>query len=203
MPSGRETLTEYEGNKLIVAVDRDEPDCLALEVAYRLAAARVAMARDRELTVDAPAVRDAAEEAVSCLKQAQSIRAALTGIKTSSDKARATLDEMVANVEERLLRVESLVEAAEAAVGRADRRCEPAGASAQGSSSWSFAVSRSGPTSKPNGGAIRARRPWPRSRPAPARCGGSPSCRAASRCSRPRSVPRPRTSSARRRGWRS
>jgi hypothetical protein len=115
VPSGRETLTEYEGNKLIVAVDRDEPDCLALEVAYRLAAARVAMARDRELTVDAPAVRDAAEEAVSCLKQAQSIRAALTGIKTSSDKARATLDDMVANVEERLLRVESLVEAAEAA----------------------------------------------------------------------------------------
>ncbi|CAN5517137.1 hypothetical protein BH20ACT15_BH20ACT15_12390 [soil metagenome] len=110
VPAGRETLTEYEGNKLIVAVDRDEPDCLALEVAYRLAAARVAMARDRDLTVDAPAVRDAAEEAISCLKQAQGIRAALTGIKTSSDKARVSLDELVANVEERLLRVETLVE---------------------------------------------------------------------------------------------
>ena len=113
VPSGRETLTEYEGNKLIVAVDRDEPDGLALEVAYRLAAARVAMARDRDLTVDAPAVRDAAEEAVSCLKQAQAIRASLTGIKTSSDKARATLDEMVENVRARLERVESLVEVAD------------------------------------------------------------------------------------------
>ncbi len=112
VPSGRESLVEYEGNKLIVAVDRDEPDSLALEVAYRLAAARVAMARDRDLTVDARAVRDAAEEAVSCLKQAQSVRAALTGIKTSSDKARASLDEMVAGVEERLQRVESLVEVA-------------------------------------------------------------------------------------------
>ena len=40
-PRGREQLHEYEGNKLIVAVDRDEPDSLALEVAYRLAAARV------------------------------------------------------------------------------------------------------------------------------------------------------------------
>ena len=113
VPSGRETLAEYEGNKLIVAVDREEPDGLALEVAYRLAAARVAMARDRDLTVDAPAVRDAAEEAVSCLKQAQAIRATLTGIKTSTDKARATLDEMVENVRARLERVESLVEGGE------------------------------------------------------------------------------------------
>ena len=97
MPAGREPLCEYEGNKMIVAVDRDEPDGLALEVAYRLAAARVAMARDRDLEVDAPAVRDAAEEAVSRLKQAQAIRSNLTGIKTSSDKARAALDEMVEN----------------------------------------------------------------------------------------------------------
>jgi hypothetical protein len=113
VPSGRETLTEYEGNKLIVAVDREEPDGLALEVAYRLAAARVAMARDRDLTVDAPAVRDAAEEAVTCLRQAQAVRAALTGIKTSSDKARANLDEMVEAVRARLERVESLVESVE------------------------------------------------------------------------------------------
>jgi hypothetical protein len=113
VPAGRETLTEYEGNKLIVAVDRDEPDGLALEVAYRLAAARVAMARDRDLTVDAAAVRDAAEEAVTCLKQAQAIRSTLTGIKTSSDKARVTLDEMVESVRARLERVEALVEAAD------------------------------------------------------------------------------------------
>jgi hypothetical protein len=110
VPSGRETLTEYEGNKLIVAVDREEPDGLGLEVAYRLAAARVAMARDRDLTVDAPAVRDAAEEAVSCLKQAQQIRASLTGIKTNSDKARATLDEMVESVHAKLERIDGLVE---------------------------------------------------------------------------------------------
>ena len=49
IPSGLEELTEYEGNKLIVAVDRDEPERLALAIAYRLAAARVAMARDRDL----------------------------------------------------------------------------------------------------------------------------------------------------------
>ena len=65
-PSGREQLTEYEGNKLIVAVDRDEPDALGARLAYRLRARPgVAMARDRELEVDAAGVRDAAEEAVS------------------------------------------------------------------------------------------------------------------------------------------
>jgi hypothetical protein len=116
VPAGREPLVEYEGNKLIVAVDREEPDGLALEVAYRLAAARLAMGRERDLTVDAPAVRDAAEEAVSCLKQAQAIRATLTGIKTSSDKARATLDEMIEAVRARLERIESLIEVAEADV---------------------------------------------------------------------------------------
>jgi len=109
LPSGREQLAEYEGNKLIVPVDRDEPDSLALEVAYRLAAARVAMARDRELNVDAVAVRDVAAEALSILGQAQAIRSALTGIKTSSDKARMNLDGMVDSVREKLDRIDALV----------------------------------------------------------------------------------------------
>jgi len=109
VPAGREQLHEYEGNKLIVAVDREDPSGLALSVAYRLAAARVALARDLELEVDAIAVRDTAEEAMSLLKQAQSIRSTLTGIKTSSDRARASLDEMVAAVEERLQRIDTLV----------------------------------------------------------------------------------------------
>jgi hypothetical protein len=109
VPSGREQLTEYEGNKLIVAVDRDEPDSLALEVAYRLAAARVLMARDRELDVDAVAVRDTTAEAITLLKQAQAIRSILTGIKTSSDKARANLDAMIASLQEKLDRIDSLV----------------------------------------------------------------------------------------------
>jgi len=113
IPAGREQLTEYEGNKLIVAVDRDDPDTFALEVAYRLAAARVAMARDRELEVDPVAVRDMTAEALSLLGQAQAIRSALTGIKTSSDKARTNLDAMVTALKEKLDRIEALVAEAE------------------------------------------------------------------------------------------
>jgi hypothetical protein len=109
VPSGREQLHEYEGNKLIVAVDRDDPEGLSLETAYRLAAARVRLAREGDLQVDAAAVRDAAAEATSTLKQAQAIRSSLTGIKTSSDKARASLDGMVEAVRAKLERIESLI----------------------------------------------------------------------------------------------
>ena len=67
------------------------------------------MARARDLSVDASEVQAATEEALSCLKQAQSIRSMLTGIKTSSDKARAGLDDLVAAVEAKLERIDSLV----------------------------------------------------------------------------------------------
>jgi hypothetical protein len=113
VPAGREQLNEYEGNKMIVAVDRDEPAGQALALAYRLAVARVGMARDRDLTVDPVAVRDAAAEAITTLKQAQAIRSTLTGIKTSSDRARAGLDTMVAAVEAKLERIDALVAEAE------------------------------------------------------------------------------------------
>lgn len=114
IPSGREQLREYQGNKMIVAVDPLDPDGLSLAVAYRLAAARVSMARERDLTVDAAEVRVATDEAISSLKQAQSIRSTLTSIKNSSDKARSTLDDMVAATELKLDRIDSLVaEAAE------------------------------------------------------------------------------------------
>ncbi|HKQ17941.1 MAG TPA: hypothetical protein VJS87_05285 [Solirubrobacterales bacterium] len=115
VPAGREPLQEYEGNKLIVAVDRDDPDGPELALAYRLALARVAMARDRDLTVDAGEVRAATEEAVSCLKQAQSIRTTLTGIKTSSDKARTGLDALVEAIEAKLERIDALVAEADEA----------------------------------------------------------------------------------------
>ena len=115
VPAGREQLHEYEGNKLIVAVDRDEPDGLALETAYRLAAARVRLAQEVNLQVDAAAVRAAAAEAVSLLKQAQAIRSQLTGIKTSSDRARTGLDGMVAAVQAKLDRIDSLVAEADEA----------------------------------------------------------------------------------------
>jgi hypothetical protein len=113
VPAGREPLHEYEGNKMIVAVDREELDPRALELAYRYARCRVLMARDRTLEVDAAGVRDAADEALSALKDAQRIRVALTGATKSVDSAREGLDAMVARVQASLERVEGLIGASE------------------------------------------------------------------------------------------
>jgi hypothetical protein len=110
VPSGRETLHEYEGDKMIVAVDREEPDGLALATAYRLALARVTTLRERSLTVDAAAVKDEAESAVTALKEAQKVRRAMSGAKTSIDSARAGLDSMVDAVLAHLARIDALVE---------------------------------------------------------------------------------------------
>ena len=109
VPARCEQLHEYEGNKMIVAVDREDPAGIALEVAYRLAAARVRVARDTDLEVDGAAVRDTAHKAIAKLKQAQAIRSTLTGIKTNSDKARAGLDALVEDVRGELERIDSLV----------------------------------------------------------------------------------------------
>lgn len=113
VPAKLEPLQEYEGNKLIVAVDKEDPSTLQLEVAYRLARARVLMAQDRELTVDAAGVRDAAESAAAALKRSQSIKRALTDANKGVDAAREHLEAMLKEVSEQLTRIEALIEAAE------------------------------------------------------------------------------------------
>ncbi|MEO7197728.1 MAG: hypothetical protein ABIZ50_04575 [Solirubrobacterales bacterium] len=109
MPSGREELVEYEGNKLIVAVEPDEPDCLALKLAYRYVRVRLLMARDASLEVDASGVRDAAEAAGAALKRVNGVKQALTHIDNSSKKARDGLEGIIGDVEVELGRIESLV----------------------------------------------------------------------------------------------
>jgi len=113
IPAKREQLVEYEGNKMIVAVDSELPDELGLDLAYRYARLRVLTTRDRSLEIDAAGVRDAAEAARSALKRAQSVRLALSNIEKCSSKAREGVDGMVAEVEGELVRIESLIAAAQ------------------------------------------------------------------------------------------
>jgi hypothetical protein len=111
VPSGREPLHEYEGNKMIVTLDKDALDARALELAYRYARCRCLMTAERDLALDAAGVRDAAEEALSALRDAQKIRSSLTGANNSVKAAHDTLDAMVARVQASLARVETLVSA--------------------------------------------------------------------------------------------
>jgi hypothetical protein len=114
VPAGREQLHEYEGNKMVVALDKDDLDPRALELAYRYARCRALMKSERLLELDAVGVRDAAEEALSALRDAQRIRRSLTGATNSVTSAREALDTMVGRVEGSLGRIESLVAASEA-----------------------------------------------------------------------------------------
>jgi hypothetical protein len=98
---------------MIVTVDKQELDPRPLELAYRYARCRVLMAGEGALEVDAAGVRDASEEALSALRDAQSIRGALTGASKNVDNARKTLDAMVARVQASLERVEGLIAAGE------------------------------------------------------------------------------------------
>ena len=112
VPSGLEELTEYQGNKMIVVLDRDEPDALALRLVYRYVRARLLATRESALEVDAAGVRDAAEEAAARLKRANRVRKSLTSVTSSADVAREEFDGMIEDVERCLARIESLVAAA-------------------------------------------------------------------------------------------
>jgi hypothetical protein len=112
VPAGLEELTEYQGNKIIAVLDREEPDPLALRLVYRYVRARVLATRDTTLQVDAAGVRDASEEAQAALKRVNRVRKSLTGITNGAEAARTELNDMMDDVEASLIRIDSLVAAA-------------------------------------------------------------------------------------------
>ena len=112
VPAGLEELTEYQGNKIIAVLDREDPDPLALRLVYRYVRARVLADGADQLEVDAAGVRDAAEEAGARLKRANRVRKSLTNVTNSAKAAGDEFDEMVADVERCLARIEGLVAAA-------------------------------------------------------------------------------------------
>ena len=109
LPARTEPLHEYEGNKMLVTLDKESLDPRPLELAYRYARCRCLMAREKELEVDAAGVRDAADEALSALKDAQRIRGSLTSARNGVQGAHEALDAMVARVQASLERVETLI----------------------------------------------------------------------------------------------
>lgn len=109
VPANTEELVEYEGNKLFVSVDRDAPYGLALQVAYRLAVARVSMAKDSSLRLDAAAVRDAVSEARNALDQVRTVKSHITHASTSAEKAYEAVEKLGESVRSQLDRVDDLV----------------------------------------------------------------------------------------------
>jgi hypothetical protein len=108
MPAKIEPLREYNGDKLLVAFDPDAGP-LPLEVAYRLARARVLMKRSDAEGIDAAAVTAVAERALAALSEERKVKQQLTGAKTSIDKAYEHVDSMTARVRGLLQEIDSLV----------------------------------------------------------------------------------------------
>ena len=112
VPAKLEPLREYNGDKLVVALD-PESGTLALELGYRLARARVLMKRSDADGIDAGALRDTVERALGALAEERKIKAQLTGAKTGIDKAYDLVEAMAGRVRAQLQEIDILVRPAE------------------------------------------------------------------------------------------
>jgi hypothetical protein len=109
VPAKTQSLVEYEGNKLIVAVDREDPERNLLEASYGIARARALAARQDELALDAPAMKEAIDEARRALESLKTARQALTGVRKNADSIESTLAAMEEGAKAALARADSLI----------------------------------------------------------------------------------------------
>jgi hypothetical protein len=109
VPAKTQSLVEYEGNKLIVAVDREEPERYVLEAAYCMARARALAARKDDLALDAPAMKEAIDETRRALESLKTARQALTGMRKNADSLGSALSVMEEGAKAALARADSLI----------------------------------------------------------------------------------------------
>jgi hypothetical protein len=112
LPAKLSPLREYNGDKMVVALDAGAGS-LPLEYAYRIARARVLMKRSDADGIDAEAVRGTAERALAALNDERKIKNQLTGAKTGIDKAYGLVEEMSARVRALLAEIDALVRPAD------------------------------------------------------------------------------------------
>ena len=211
IPARMHELREYGGDKLVVCFDPEDGSTLSLEVAYKLARARVLMARGEAEGVDAAAIREAIERATGAMGDVLRVKQQLTGATTSIKKGAEILDAMAVAVRAQLIQVELLLAASEpdddedaprpaaAAATRADA-VEAYATPASRSRSRTEAETRCEPTAAaadPRPGPARvlgaglARRARRRAASPRSRCAGRRRCRSARRAgSAPRRPPR-------------
>jgi hypothetical protein len=108
VPAKMLELREYNGDKMIVTFDADDP-LPGLQVAYSLARARVLMTRGTEDEIDADAIREMAERALQSMEDVRRIKQQLTASKTSIDKAEEIVESMSAAVRTHLADIETLL----------------------------------------------------------------------------------------------
>jgi hypothetical protein len=113
VPAKLEPLREYNGDKVVVALDPDS-GTLALELGYRLARARVLMKRSDAEGIDAGELRSTIERALAALAEERKIKQQLTGAKGNIERAYGMVEVMAARVREHLAEIDSMVRPADA-----------------------------------------------------------------------------------------
>ena len=113
VPAKLEPLREYNGDKLVLALDPDAGP-LALELGYRLARARVLMKRSDADGIDAGALRSAIERALAALTDERKIKQQLTGAKRNVEGAYGLVEAMAERVRAYLEEIDALVRPADA-----------------------------------------------------------------------------------------
>src|SRR4051794_29866153 len=108
VPAKLEALREYNGDKLVVALDPDS-GTLPLELGYRLARARVLMRRSDADGIDAGELRTAIERALAALADERKIKQQLTGAKGNIERAYGLVEALAARVREQLAEIDTLV----------------------------------------------------------------------------------------------
>jgi len=108
VPAKLEPLREYNGDKLVVALDPDA-GTLALELGYRLARARVLMKRDDADGIDAGALRSSIERALGALADERRVKQQLTGAKGNIERAYGLVEAMAERVRTHLQEIDVLV----------------------------------------------------------------------------------------------
>jgi hypothetical protein len=109
LPARTQALREYSGDKLLAVYDPDDGSVLGLELAYRLARARVLMARGGDDAIDSAALADTVERALGAMEEVRSIKQKLTGARTSIDAADDLLEAMATTVRGHLARIDELL----------------------------------------------------------------------------------------------
>jgi hypothetical protein len=87
VPPRLTSLREFNGDKLVVPFDPEDGSRLTLEVAYKLARARVLMARADDDAVDAGVLRERVGRALGALGEARNAKRELTNAGGAIDKA--------------------------------------------------------------------------------------------------------------------
>ncbi|MDQ4040333.1 MAG: DUF2130 domain-containing protein [Actinomycetota bacterium] len=111
LPAKTQSLREFNGDKLLVVYDPEDGSSVELELAYRLARARVLMARGGDEGIDSGAIAETVERALGALEEVRSIKQKLTGATTGIEAARELLDALAESVRGHLQRIDALLAA--------------------------------------------------------------------------------------------